>query len=269
MNTDPRASMNWILKKWYLNSSGLLLLLSVFVNSVNGQDDLRSIFEQGNVSYQEGRYDEAIESYNEILLQGYVHADVYYNLGCAYLKEDRLGLAILNFERALELKPLNRAFKHNLKLAQDLTEDDFSVIQGFFVARWLENLTRLISSNAWALLSVLFFMLAVVSILVWLLSKNVNLKKPTFIAGMTFLFLFTGSVVFGRWKSNLEQENPLAIILQSEIPLLIAPDHSSKEVLRIHEGLKVKIVDQIGDWYKIELSNKEVGWVLRSSLERV
>lgn len=76
-------------------------------------------------------------------------------------------------------------------------------------------------------------------------------------------------MVLGNWKSSLEKNNPWAIIMKSETPLLIAPDTASKEILSIHEGLKVKIINQIGDWYKIELTNKEVGWVLQTTLERI
>lgn len=270
MIKDLKASMNWTLKKWYSNSLGFLLLLClVWISSVHGQTSTEAFFEKANTDYQNGLLDQAIDGYNQILDLGIVNADVYYNLGCAYLKNDQLGKAILYLERAVELKPFNRDFKHNLNIAHDLKEDDFSIIQGFFLIRWLENLANLMSSNAWAILSILLLIIAVFFILSWLFLKNIGLKKPMFIAGLTGFCLFICVFFLGRWKKSLENQNPLAIILQPEIPMLIAPDSLSKEVLTIHEGLKVKIIDQIGDWYKIELSNKEVGWILQSNLERI
>ena len=268
MNTDPKANMNWIPKKWFLNSLGIILIIASF-NCTHGQTDAATLFEKANEDYQAGQHAQAIDGYNQVLNLGIENADLYYNLGCAHLKLTELGPAILNFERALEMKPFNRKIRHNLKLAQGLTEDDFSLIQGFFLVRWFEKLTSLFSSNLWAIFSICLFSCTVASIFGWLFFQHLPWKKTAFIIGICCLFLSVGAMVLGNWKSSLEKNNPWAIIMKSETPLLIAPDTASKEILSIHEGLKVKIINQIGDWYKIELTNKEVGWVLQTTLERI
>ena len=35
----------------------------------------------------------------------------------------------------------------------------------------------------------------------------------------------------------------------------------------IHEGLKVSVEEDFGDWYKIKLSDGKVGWLPKETLE--
>jgi len=37
----------------------------------------------------------------------------------------------------------------------------------------------------------------------------------------------------------------------------------------IHEGLKVRITDKLGDWVEISLSDGNKGWLLTESVERI
>lgn len=46
-----------------------------------------------------------------------------------------------------------------------------------------------------------------------------------------------------------------------------SPDNQSKDNFLIHEGLKVKIEDELEDWYKIKLPDGKIGWVIKGELE--
>ena len=45
-------------------------------------------------------------------------ADIYYNLGNSYYKIGDIAKAILNYERALILKPANKDIRSNLEIAK-------------------------------------------------------------------------------------------------------------------------------------------------------
>ncbi|MCU1277516.1 MAG: tetratricopeptide repeat protein, partial [bacterium] len=62
-------------------------------------------FRRGNDAYFHGRYQEAVDAYEQVVALGVLSADLFYNLGNAYLKVEQLGPAIYNYERALELDP--------------------------------------------------------------------------------------------------------------------------------------------------------------------
>ncbi len=270
MKKDQRVNMTLIPQRWYLNRVLVTtwLCLASFHLSF-GQSELKDVFEKANSAYQQGQYPNAIRTYNLLLEQGISNASLYYNLGCAYLKNDQLALAILNFERAIELKPFNQDYQTNLDLANKMKTDDFSNIQGFFFTRWLEYLIKIGSSSFWAILSILLLFFAISSLIFWLFSQVYLLKRIAFVSGIILLGITFCAFIFGHWKQKLEYQNPFAIHINNQTEIRIAPDEESRGLIPIHEGLKVRIIDEIGEWYKIELSNKEVGWVPQNSLIRI
>ena len=78
----------------------LLLLLFTFIcfSNVPAQE-LETIMKQGNDFYQNKQFDEAINSYETILKQGYISSELFYNLGNAYYRVGQLGKSILYFEK--------------------------------------------------------------------------------------------------------------------------------------------------------------------------
>lgn len=45
-----------------------------------------------------------------------------------------------------------------------------------------------------------------------------------------------------------------------------APDERSGEVVTIGPGNKVYILDTIGDWYKVQLEDKDAGWIKKENI---
>jgi SH3-like domain-containing protein len=43
----------------------------------------------------------------------------------------------------------------------------------------------------------------------------------------------------------------------------------SEVLLTIHEGAKVFILESVEDWIKIRLQNGSIGWIPRSSIQRI
>ena len=231
---------------------------------------LDSIFQLANGLYQDQQYEQAIDRY-QLLIRDYgIHqADVYYNLGNSYLKIKDVAHSILFLEKAVSIHPHNADYRFNLQLARSLQEDDFGLIDDFFLIRWFRDAARLMSSTAWAVMTFLFISLAVGLILIWLFHTRYEIKKMAFYVGMFFFLLTLVSTILGFGRQSLERNNPYAIVMSSEQILKIAPDNQSKEVVVVHQGLKVKVIDSLGDWSKVELSNKEVGWLPTELIERI
>jgi tetratricopeptide (TPR) repeat protein len=55
--------------------------------------------------YQQGKFDEAIEAFNDVLKEKPDFAEGYYNLGMAYLRKGDVDLAQEKMEKTIELKP--------------------------------------------------------------------------------------------------------------------------------------------------------------------
>ncbi len=128
----------------------LLLFLVTILHSqpVNSQNN--DLFSQGVAFYSEGRYDEAIDSWKKLYGDGIVTVELCYNLGNASYKVSDISGAILWYERARRIAPLDENILHNLELTRERTVDRFDEIPELFLTRWFKTLSLLISSNTWA-----------------------------------------------------------------------------------------------------------------------
>ena len=81
---------------------------------------------EAEVAYTKEDYGKAIELYEGLLKTHGESAEIYYNLGNAYYKENKIAPAILNYERALLLDPGDGDIRFNLQLARQKSVDKIS-----------------------------------------------------------------------------------------------------------------------------------------------
>ena len=78
--------------------------------------------------------------------------------------------------------------------------------------------------------------------------------------------------VSARSLGNKGNSMPEGVILDEMVLVKSSPDSSGTELTKIHEGLKVTIIDStLADWVKIEANNgnRVVGWIKTKSMERI
>ena len=243
----------------------LLILISTTPLLANPTTD----FEAANTAYQKGDYAAAITQYESILKTNNYSEGLYYNLGNAYFKINKLGKAILYYEKALLAAPRDADVLHNLEIAKAKTKDDLSRIGKFFLAEWWQGLHKSLSANVWGILTLLSLWAGIAGFVLWLLGASRARKKQGFISGIALVLLSVLLYFLGNSQAGFEQNSRTAIVLENTIELKNGPDAQSTGVIDIHEGLKVELIDQIGDWYKVKLMNGDEGWLPMSSLEEI
>jgi len=75
-------------------------------------------------------------------------------------------------------------------------------------------------------------------------------------------------VVFGL-QVNQVSDRSEAIIITRSVTAKNSPDDQSVDAFVIHEGLKVRVSDSVGDWTRITLADGKVGWVQSGELEQI
>ncbi len=248
-----------------INSLLFLILLTTAPLLANPTTD----FEVANAAYQKGDYTTAITQYESILKTDTYSEGLYYNLGNAYFKTNNLGKAILYYEKALLAAPRDADVLHNLEIARAKTKDDLSSIGEFFLAAWWQSIHKSLSAGVWGVLTLLSLWAGLAGLIVWLLAGARTQKKQGFIGGIALILLSVLLYFLGNSQANFEQNSRSAIVLAKSIELKNGPDAQSSAVINIHEGLKVELLDQIGDWYKVKLRNGDEGWLPMSSLEEI
>jgi len=253
----------------YLNNFGIsvyrYIVISVFFicsSALFAQD----AFDAANAAYADGRYEEAAAMYQS-LLDEQPDATLYYNLGNARFKQGELAQAILNYERALRLKPNYKDAQYNLAFAQSRITDNI-VEQDFFLSSWARTVRNNLSERTWWGTSIGLFICALIALLLFLLGRELWLRKTAFhVAWIALLF----SLIAGLNAGSLHQRNTLrneAIITQGVVNVKSSPDRSGTDLFTIHEGTKVTIRETLGEWVNVRVGSNE-GWMKSGYLERI
>ena len=77
------------------------------------------------------------------------------------------------------------------------------------------------------------------------------------------------SLHFTYQNYQILKDNSEAIIFTPTVTIKSSPDEKSVDLFVLHEGTKVRILDNIGNWYEIKIANGSVGWLPASSLEKI
>lgn len=245
----------------------ILLLLTILFMGINGFTAEIPFEKQAEELYAAGSYSEAADIYNKLLSTGKESADLYYNLGNCYYKLGDNTHAIINYERALLLDPRDASTRYNLKMAQKAIVDKIEVLPELFLVRWYKNLETAFSADQWGYISVVIFVIFLIMAALFFYSSSVLIKKMGFIIGIVMFFFTIGSIYFATKQNNRISEREYAIILAPSVTVKGAPNASGTSLFLIHEGLKVRIIEELGNWYNIRLADGNEGWVAKSDIE--
>lgn len=243
-----------------------LVLLFIIAAPCSGNSP-RKLLEKANEAYAQNEYAYAAELYEQVLEEGYEAAGLYYNLGNAYFRNDKIAKAILNYERAKRLKPNDENILFNLHVARTHIVDRIEPVPKLFYEQWWQSLITLQSEKGWAITAIIFVLALFASLIWFFISSRSFFKKTAFILSLVFITTTSLSLVFAQKQYNkLTYENE-AIVFTPRLTAKSAPDASSPNLFVIHQGTKVEIRQELGDWYEIKLANGNVGWVRKDNVE--
>ena len=235
------------------------ILIFLFAFLVKGFSN--DILQKAEKAYDTKKYKEAITSYEELVKDGYKSYQLYYNLGNAYYKNSQLGKAIYYYELARKINPNDEDVRINLGIASTKTIDKIDAKENFFISAVKSNLLSSFSTSSWAWFSIGSIVIACTLFFVFISSANIALKRFSFLLSCILLigFVITYSLGYSALKSK--SENKFAIITAKEIKIMTEPTPAATSKFSLHEGTKIRIVENNGDWLLIKLDNGNEGWV--------
>ena len=226
----------------------------------------QQLMQQGNEAYSKGDYAAAAEAYNAILDAGQHSSDLYYNLGNAYYRQDELGLAILNYERAIRINPHFRDARQNLELAYSKTEDQIDTLPQIFLVKWAQAVVAWFSPNGWLVVLLLLTALLGAFVAIFFVSRDYAWRKRSLLIGLLvslLLLLAIGCTIASHVRYNRHDK---AIITSPMIVMKGSPEAHSIDKMILHEGTPVNIDETLGDWHKIHIADGTTGWVESSDI---
>jgi tetratricopeptide (TPR) repeat protein len=227
------------------------------------------IFEDGNRLYQEKRFSEARDAYESLLNNGYASGDLYYNLGNAHYKLGDIAQAILNYERAMRLKPNDEDLRHNLTLANLMLADKIEPTPRLFVWDYWDGVKGAFSVESVIWMTYGVFVLCIGSFCIVVISRSHQTQKTAMVGGTGTALVFVVLLLVCLARISDLGRDDIAVVTQDIITIKNSPDVKSSDAFILHSGVKVQVTDRVGGWIKIQLADGKVGWMKNGGAERI
>lgn len=245
----------------------ILGILTVSAAWLSAQD-ADSLWNQAVKDYTEENYQEALAGFTALEADGYVSGELYYNIGnCYYKLGNCLGQSILYYERALKLDPSYEDAQVNLAIAREYTLDRIDEVPEFILLTWIKAFRDTVSSDAWAWIALALFLVTAVMVLLFRFGGSPALRKTAFALAVAALLMTIISAVFAfNLRSALESDGE-AVVTVPVSSVKSSPGSADQSLFILHEGTKVAVMDSLGEWFRIELSDGRQGWLEAEDVE--
>lgn len=245
-----------------------LLLLAPLALAAAPADaqSLDALFADGKAAYLEGRYDDAVRTWERLRDAGVQDADVEYDLGLAHIRAGNHGAAALAFERALRLRDDHEAREAlavtRTRLAERRAAREGEASLGT-ESSFADALVAPFSEPtlAWALLGLELLLLVSLVLLVRLPRLRAALVISTVLVSLLFVAAGVGLLV----KRGVFRDGRLAIVLTEELTLREGPDERTAARGSAHEGERVMVLEEEDEFVLLRVRDRR-GWATRASV---
>ena len=243
----------------------IILFAFIYTLSLSATEN-DSVLLRAEEYYRQNDFSQAIAEYLSLVESGWKSAELYYNLGNAYYKNHDVKSAILYYERARRLSPNDEAINDNLVLARSFIFDRVEAIPEHFLVSWGKYIRDLASVEGWTWWSIAAFLATLAFAFLFLFVHNITVRRLTF--GLAAFCLTISLAAYGLGylqKENIGRTDE-AIVFVPSVTIKSSPDDSGNNLFIIHEGIKVRIEDRIGEWCEIRIPDGNKGWIRLSDI---
>ena len=219
------------------------------------------LIEKAEKAYDSKKYKEAIMSYEKLIKDGFTSYQLYFNLGNSYYRNNELGKAIYYYELARKIEPNDEDVRLNLGIASGKTIDKIDAKENFFISAVKTNVLSSFSTTTWAWLNISALFVACVLFFFFVVSTQLLVKRVSLLVSSVLFIAFTVTYFLGYSAVKAKYENKFAVILEKEIKIMNEPTAMAKVKFTLHEGTKIRVVENNGNWLLIKLDNGNEGWV--------
>ncbi len=240
-----------------------IFIIYVFSGSViHAQGDHQQLFQEANDLFIKNQYQEAIGKYQAIESAGLESYDLYFNRARAHYALNENVLSLVYLERCLKINPQHdEALVAKQGIINQLDNPIVSFQEKGFKQKWI-SWFQFLSANTWSYL----FILSLLCILALsIMSLKSILRIPAifkWLVSLLALIFFTNAWVL----TGSETTSDFGLVNVKSAQIFSTADVESTVKNEVTQAQKLKILDMIAEWYKIQLPNRETGWILKDHL---
>ncbi|MGB5416381.1 MAG: tetratricopeptide repeat protein [Polyangiales bacterium] len=234
----------------------------------SGGSSLTEIFESANIAASRGDHAKAIASYGKLIEAGVHDPDVYFNLATSFAQSGDYPRAILNYERALVLRPNESKASENLRDAEKALEEQRAELEGEATIQRGSSISDAAYGNvsedalAYALViaNLVFFMA-----LAWISIARRRHRRVYPVLLVSGAFLLIAALGLAT-KAGLLRDGPRVVTLDDRLVLREGPDPRAQLRGEARGGDRGELVDRDRDFMKLRMVSGLEGWTAASGV---
>jgi tetratricopeptide (TPR) repeat protein len=244
-----------------------LLMLAIVLGStaVVAADNAspQTSFFHANALYKDGQFAAAAAEYEEILAQGLGSGNLYFNLGNAYFKAGEKGKAVLNYERARHLLPVDPDVAANLSYARSLTGAEACAPSLW--ARLAFPLAQRVARAGltWATLSL--YSLCALALTAYR-GLPAHPRALLYVAAAGGALLLLAGMSLSR-QIYVGSQPRAVVVVPGNTPARFEPAANGTEHYALKEGTLVTISDRRDGWLQVTRCDGLRGWIEAKTIE--
>lgn len=220
-------------------------------------------YDEGTRLVEQGDYAGAVDVYQAVLDEGVASAALYYNLGIAFYRLDRLGQAVRYFEKAAQLDPGDRLVRHNLDIARSRLADRITGLPTPFWIRIGQGVVRAFGVFGLFTIGLAgWFTLATCIVLGIRRGGARSWVRHGAVAGAVVAVVFLGAAFLSSAVSPFGNRS---VVVEESVPLTSSAG-GTDSLQELHEGMVVDILEVQGSWARVRLANGVTGWLEAAGL---
>ena len=166
------------------------------------------------------------------------------------------------------MSPDDNDIKFNLQLAQSKTIDNIPSKSEMFFITWYKSLVNLLSIDGWAWISIFSLILIICGMCAFIQIKKLSIRKTLTKIFVILIILFVLSIFFAFQQKSFICSHDFAIVISPSVVVKTTPDAAASKAFIIHEGTKLKIIDNSMDqWWEVVLDDGRKGWIEKGVAE--
>ena len=230
--------------------------------------------DRANQAYKQELFNEALKLYLQEAEQTGVSSSLYCNIGDTYYRLKDNVHAVLYYERALLLDPSNNDARFNLEFVRGKMQLPDDAGDSWF-SNWVDQTVSRLSSNTWAIIAIITFLLFLAGLAAYLFMDNVLMRKIGFFGGalMIVASILANLAAFHVYHKATSGNG--AIVMPETVTLSTAPRaprDKNEEAFELQQGTHVEIVDSISDktsgkWLQVSTAGGHKAWLNAKDVE--
>ena len=243
-----------------------IFLLFALISSTKANVELTSVFNESNKAYNNEEFSKADSLYSIIDAKGFYSSELFYNWGNVNYKLGNIPETIYYYEKALKLSPGNEEIIHNLKLANKRIADKNTIKTSSRIEDVIYSYIKS-STNLWANISIVLMLMSGLLLILFILSKKNKIKKMAFYIATSLLLMGMVTIYISSLQNKKLSIKEYGIVFTPSVELKMEPSDNSNPAFVLHEGTKVKLLNENENWYEISFDKGQIAWIKKEELK--